>query len=121
MKVDQIPKFEALNPDIAIHVWCFDLDHALVPLYHSKFIDRKNVITLLLLTEDYLVDAHGLRTDKEEGAKLMTREHYTYVKNTSALVNHLTKCTKKGVCVSKLHASIYQEGFVGKARARLHG
>ena len=104
LKVDQIPKFEALNPDIAIHVWCFDLDHALVPLYHSKFIDRKNVITLLLLTEDYLVDAHGLRTDKEEGAKLMTREHYTYVKNTSALVNHLTKHKQKVfVCPNCMH------------------
>ena len=42
LKVHDIPKFEKLNPDIAIHVLHFDLDNALTPLYHSKFIGRKH-------------------------------------------------------------------------------
>ena len=55
LKVHDISKFEKMNPDIAIHVLHFDLDNALTPLYHSKFIGHKHVITLLLLTENYLV------------------------------------------------------------------
>ena len=32
LKVHDIPKFEKLNPDIAIHVLHFDIDNALTPL-----------------------------------------------------------------------------------------
>ena len=104
MKVEQIPKFETMNPDIAIHVLCFDMDNALVPYYHSKFIGRKHVITLLLLSEQYLVDANGFRTDKKEGSKIVSREHYTWVKNMSALVNDKSKNRSEVfVCPNCLH------------------
>jgi len=60
LKVYDIAKFEKMNPNVAIHVLHFDLDNALTPLYHSKFIGRKHVITLLLLTENYLVEVSQL-------------------------------------------------------------
>ena len=51
LKAHDIPKFEKMNPDIAMHVMHFDVDNALTPPFHSKFIGRKHVIRLLLLTE----------------------------------------------------------------------
>ena len=104
LKVHDIPKFEKLKPDIAIHVLHFDLDNALTPLYHSKFIGRKHVITLLLLTENYLVDSEGNPTGIEDGVKVMTRSHYTLVRNMSALVSDKSKGHQKVyICPNCLH------------------
>ena len=70
VKIDQIPIFEANNPDFSINVMCTnsDEDKTFVPLYASSHRNRKHVVNLLLLSEG-------------------EKRHYILIRNLSRLLH----------------------------------
>jgi len=88
-----ISKFEDLNPSIAVTVLHYDTDKVIVPLVHSKHIEREHEVTLFLLAEQCKTTAGNLVI---AAALRPYKYHYTWVKNSSYLFRSVTKHTGAG-------------------------
>ena len=104
LKVQQVPRFEALNPTISINVLHVDKRQMIVPLHVTDHRDRKHQINLLLLTQSYKLDAHGKEVPCDEKHGTIFRSHYTLVKNLSRLFRSRTNYANRVfVCPYCLH------------------
>src|ERR1043165_4584380 len=90
MKIQQIGKFEKLNPDIAVNVMYFNIDQKITPLYASKYPERKHVVNMLMLTENYRLDEKGNQVPCNILDSTATKSHYTLVKDMSRLFHSNT-------------------------------
>src|ERR1043165_9552172 len=104
MKIQQIGKFEKLNPDIAVNVMYLNADQNIMPLYASKYHERKHAVNMLMLTENYRLDEKGNQVPCNILDSTATKSHYTLVKDMSRLFNSSTKHEHKiFVCPFCLH------------------
>ena len=104
LKVQQVPKFEALNPNMSINVMHIDERQTIVPLYVTEHRGREHQINLLLLTQSYKLDSHGKEIPCDEKKGTIFKSHYTLIKNLSKLFNSRTKHSHRlFVCPYCLH------------------
>ena len=112
LPLNQIPKFEKLNPTISVSVLTLDSEGLVVPLLPTKHRDRKHDVVLLLISETIKIDALGnieIVTDTchDDNAVINVRSHYVWVKNLSRLLasrsNHKRKAANFA-CIDSLES-----------------
>ena len=99
MTIRQIPKFEDLNPSIAVNVYTWDKDRDIVPLFVSKHHYRQHEVDLLLA---YTTDDQGNE-----------KWHYVTIRDMSKLVAHRSKHDGKTfVCRHCVHPFRYEHTYL---------
>jgi hypothetical protein len=107
MTVQQIDKFEKLNPDISINVLHLDQEKSIVPLFTTKCRGRKYQVNLLLLSQN-CARKNGKVVPDRDGTIVLT--HYTLIKNLSKLFSTRTASKAKTfVCTYCLHRYTRQD------------
>ena len=91
LKVQDVPKFEALNPSISINVLHIDERQSIVPIHVTEHRGRQHQINLMLLTQSYRLDAKGKEVACDKKSETIFKNHYTLVKNLSRLFSSRTK------------------------------
>ena len=85
LRVQDVVKFESLNPSISVNVLHIDERQTIVPLQVTEHRNRKHQINLLLITQSYKIDANGKEIPCDEKSGTIFRSHYTLIKNLSRL------------------------------------
>lgn len=92
IRIDDIKRFERLNPTISIHVYYITSEKAINPLRLASEI-KANHIHLLYLSEN-----------ENENDESSQNSHYCWIKNLSALLNSSTSMKQKlYICDRCLH------------------
>lgn len=133
MSVQNIDKFEILNPHISVNVYIIEKDrninsgkyeHMLLPIRLTKHVKTHHVHLLLLFENDIDDNCEdeeepnyisNVVLRKEKLCNELLKRHYVWIKNLSALIqNQIVRCNrnKKFICDRCLHYFYSQEKLV---------